>query len=70
MKVIANDYSSKEVIKIIREWTDLTQEKFGKSINRSKSSIQAFERGVRNYNFTTLLEIADKHKIKIIIEKD
>lgn len=33
MKLMANDYPSKEIIKIIREWTELTQNDFGKSIH-------------------------------------
>ena len=36
MKFIANDYTPKEIIRIIREWTELTQKEFGKTINRSE----------------------------------
>ena len=69
MKIIANDYTPQEIIKIIREWTELSQEDFGKSVHRSKSSVQAFELGNRNYNMQTLLQIAKTHGITIIIEK-
>ncbi len=69
MKLIANDYPSKEIIKIIREWTELTQNDFGKSIHRSKSSIQSLELGRRVLTVPTLIQIANTHDLKITIEK-
>ncbi len=69
MKIIANDYEPKDIIKIIREWTELTQKDFGKSINRSQRGIQDYEAGRRCYNINTLLDIAEKHNLKITIEK-
>ena len=32
MKFIMNDYEPKEIMKIIREWSEMTQEQFGKTI--------------------------------------
>lgn len=69
MKIIANDYTAPEIIRMIREWTELTQEQFGKTIHRSQKGIQAFELGTRNYDMRTLLQIANKHGLKITIEK-
>ncbi|MGN1301646.1 MAG: helix-turn-helix domain-containing protein [Clostridia bacterium] len=69
MKIVANDYEPKDIIKIIREWTELTQKDFGKSINRSLRGIQDYEAGRRCYNINTLLDIANKHNITITIEK-
>ncbi len=69
MKIIANDYTPKEIIRIIREWTELTQKEFGKTIHRSERGIQAFELGERNYDLNTLIQIAKVHGLKIIIEK-
>ena len=45
MKIIANNYEPKEIIKIIRQWGEKTQEEFGKTINRSKDTIQSYEIG-------------------------
>lgn len=70
MKLIANNYSAQEIIKIIREWTQLTQEDFAKPIHRSRESIQSFELGRRNYTVQTLLQIANTYNIKITIEKE
>ncbi len=69
MKIIANNYAPNEIIKIIREWTELTQKDFGKSINRSQRGIQDYEAGRRNFNFSTLLDIAKTHNLTITIEK-
>ena len=35
MQLKANNYEPQEIIKIIREWTELTQADFAKTINRS-----------------------------------
>ena len=70
MKIIANNYTPPDIIRIIRESTELTQKQFGKTIHRSEKGIQAFELGKRNYTVETLLQIADVHNLKVIIEKN
>ncbi len=69
MKIVANDYNPQEIIRIIREWTELSQRDLGKAIHRSESCIQSYELGNRNYNMQTLLQIANAHGITVIIEK-
>lgn len=69
MKIIANNYTPPEIIKIIREWTELSQKDFGKTLHRSERGIQAFELGKRSYNMQTLLQIANTHGLTITIEK-
>ncbi len=69
MKISLNDYEPKDVIRVIREWTELTQKEFGKSINKSERTIQDYEAGRRRYYTETLREIAKVHNVKIIIEK-
>lgn len=69
MKIIANDYTLEQIIRIIREWTELSQRDFGKTIHRSESGIQAYELGYRTYNMQTLLQISNTHGITITIEK-
>lgn len=70
MKFIANDYTQQEIIRIIREWTELSQKEFGKTIHRSEGSIQSFKLDRRNYTVQTLIQIANTHGIKITIEKE
>lgn len=69
MKIKANDYNSNEIVKIIREWTGLTQQQFGETIHRSKHTIQSMELGRNNIYLHTLLDIAAQHGIDITIEK-
>lgn len=69
MKVIANKYDEKHIMKMLREGTGLKQEEFGKSIGISGMTIQGYERGTRNYTFKTLMDIAKKHGYTITIEK-
>lgn len=69
MKLTLNRYDTKDVIKIIREWTNLSQKEFGKSINKSERTIQDYESGRRRYNAETLKTICKVHKIEITIEK-
>jgi DNA-binding transcriptional regulator YiaG len=69
MKIKANDYNASEIIKIIREWTELTQKQFGETIHRSRHTVQSMELGRSGIYLDTLLEIADKHGLEITIEK-
>lgn len=69
MKIIANDYEPKDIIRIIREWTELKQGDFGKTINKSRRGVQSYENGTRTYNINTLMKIAKEHNLVITIEK-
>lgn len=69
MKFIANNYEPKEIIKIIREWTELTQEQFGEQIKRSKDTIQSYELGRNKISLDKFMEIAKKNNLIITIEK-
>ena len=69
MKLVANKYNEKDVMKIMREWTGLNQAKFGENIGLSKMTIQSYERGVRRFTFDTLMKIANKYGYTVIIQK-
>lgn len=69
MKVNLNEYGPGDFIKIIREWTNLTQEKFGKRIGRSGRTVQDYESETTNYNIKTLQKICKEFGITIIAEK-
>jgi len=69
MKIIANNYKPKEVIKIIREWAECTQEEFGKKINRSKDTVQSYELGRNKMTLDKFMEIAKNENLIITIEK-
>lgn len=69
MKLNMKDYSKGEAIKIIREWTNLTQKDFAKRIGKAKRTIEQYEAGTVNYGIDTLQKIAKEFNIDIIIEK-
>lgn len=69
MKIKANEYKPNEIIRIIREWTELTQKKFAESINKKERTIQGWELGENGYSMKTLLKIAKVHNLQITIEK-
>ena len=69
MKIKATDYTPDEILRFIRQSTDLTQKEFAKTINKSEHWCQSNELGRSNYYFKDLLKIAKKHNIDIYIEK-
>lgn len=70
MRINAKEYSAGEILRIIREWTELNRVEFGKSIYRSARGIRAFEQEERGLSVDTLLQIAKVHNINIVISKD
>lgn len=69
MKIVANDYESKFVMKMLREGTGLTQNDFGESIGLKGMTIQGYEIGKRRFTFETLMKICKKHGYIVTIEK-
>ena len=69
LKICLSDYEPKDVIRIIREWTKLTQKEFGKSIGKAERTIQDYEAGRSRYYIDTLYKIAEVHNIEIVITK-
>lgn len=69
MKLIANNYTPGETIKIIRQWTELNQTEFGKTIDRGRDAIAKIENDKNKISFNKLMEIAKKHNLIITIEK-
>lgn len=69
MRLVANNYNSKDVFKIMREWSGLKQGEFAQTLGVSRMTVQSYERGVRRYTFETLLKVADLYGYNIIIQK-
>ena len=69
MKIIANSYEAKDVVKIIREWSELTQREFGNTLSRSRDSINNIENGRNKMFLNTFIEMCNKHGITITLEK-
>lgn len=69
MKLNMKDYTKGEAIRIIREWTNLTQKDFAKRIGKSKRTIEQYEANKVNYGVEVLKTIAKEFDIDIIIAK-
>ncbi len=69
MQLRANDYKVKDIIKILREWTELTQKEFAKSIHKSPKTIQDYEYGRANVSLSIFLNICKTHDIEVIVRK-
>lgn len=69
MEINTDDYKQNEIIKFMREATNLSQQEFANSIHKSKDWVRKNEYGITNYYFKDLIEIAKKHGFKIIIKK-
>jgi len=68
MNINAKEYKTNEIIKFIRQGLNLTQEELAKDLNISKSSIEKYEYGTCNYSFETLIKMAKKYNLEIIIK--
>ena len=69
MKLNFNDYEPKDIARIIREWTELSQKDFADSLHKSKRTVEAWEYGETVMNLRTFLKIAEKHNIEITLRK-
>ena len=69
MRIKANDYEANEVMKIIREWTTLSQQKFADELGRSRNGINNIENNRNKIYLNDFLKICDKFDITIILEK-
>lgn len=69
MKIIANDYQAKDIVRMIREWSQLNQKDFGITLSRSRDSINNIENGRNRMYLNDFIEMCQKHNVKITIEK-
>ena len=69
MELKVKDYKNGEILKIIREWDNISQEELGKLIGKDKKTIYNYEAENFTYNMTTLRTIAEKLNLEIIIRK-
>ena len=68
MKIKVSDYTTNEIIKIMREYVDRTQFEFADDCNLNRRIIQNYEYVTVNYTFETLVKIAKFYHFEITIE--
>ncbi len=66
MKIIANDYKTTLIIKTIREWSNLNQTDFGKTLNRSRDSINNIENGRNRMYLNDFIDMCNKHNMILL----
>lgn len=69
MQMKANDYEFQDIVKMIREWSELTQKDFAKKVNMEYGTITKYESGQRKGSFTAFINICKKNNIEIILKK-
>ncbi len=70
MKLTANQYESKEIFRIVREWTNLTQEQIGEQNGKKgRAWAKNIEGGKSRFYFEDFLKLCKKNGIIITLEK-
>lgn len=69
MKIKANDYKANDLIRILREWTELNQKDFGKTFNKTRDSINNYENGRNRIYLNDFLNMCNQNNIKITLER-
>lgn len=69
LKLNLKDYNKGDVIRIIREWTNLTQKEFGQRVGKAKRTIEQYEAGIVNYKIDLLYKISNEFDIEIVFKK-
>ncbi len=68
VQINASNFKPNETFKFLRQALNLTQEDLAKQLKISKSSVEKYEYGHHNYSFETLLNVAKKNGLEIIIK--
>lgn len=68
MEIKATKYKGKDILKFIRQNTNLTQQEFAKTINKTRDWQASNETGRSRYFIDDLIEIANVHNLEIIIK--
>lgn len=68
-KIYATDYCAKDLVKLIRDWTELTQEEFGVQIGKNRKIIRNYEQGITDVKLDMLLRMAKVFGIEIVMAK-
>ncbi len=68
MEIKATKYKGKDILKFIRENSNMTQKEFAKTINKTRDWQASNETGRSRYFIDDLIEIAKVHNLEIIIK--
>ena len=69
MEIKATNYKGKDILKFIRQNTNMTQKEFAESINKTRDWQASNETGRSRYFIDDLINIAKIHNLEIIIKE-
>lgn len=69
MEFKANEYSSGEIMKFMRESKDITQVELANRMGKSKNWVKSNEQGITRYYLSDFLKMANLLDIEIIIKE-
>lgn len=68
MEIKANNYRANEILRFIRQNSNLTQEELANKIGKSKNWVKNNEQGLNRYFFEDLMKVANICNVEIIIK--
>lgn len=68
MEIKANNYRANEILRFIRQNSNMTQEQLAKAIGKSKNWVKNNEQGLNRYFFEDLMKVANICNVEIIIK--
>ena len=68
MEIKVCNYKPNEILKFIRQNSNITQEELAKKIGKSKNWVKNNEQGINRYFFEDLIKVADICDVDIIIK--
>jgi transcriptional regulator with XRE-family HTH domain len=68
MEFKASDYKPNEILKFIRQNSNMTQEELAHELKKSKNWVKNNEQGVNRYYFEDLIKVANLCNIEIIFK--
>lgn len=68
MEIKAEKYKANEILKFIRQNTELTQEQLALKLGKSKNWVKNNEQGINRYFFEDLIKVAKICNMEIIIK--
>ena len=68
MEIKVNNYRPNEILKFIRQNSNMTQEELARKVGKSKNWVKNNEQGLNRYFFEDLIKIATICNVNIIIK--
>ena len=68
MEIKASNYRANEILRFIRQNSNMTHEQLAKAIGKSKNWVKNNEQGLNRYFFEDLMKVANICNVEIIIK--